>query len=89
MAGQSLVSAVRTVEPEYQVRSLHGYFLRPGDATAPTVYIVERLRDGGSFVDASRQRHSARREHLLDVGVFSDRPERHRAPGRDADRAAA
>jgi acyl-CoA thioesterase-2 len=50
VAGQSLVSAVRTVKPEFQVHSLHGYFLRPGDATAPTVYIVERLRDGGSFV---------------------------------------
>jgi acyl-CoA thioesterase-2 len=31
------------------VHSLHGYFLRPGDARAPTVYLVERLRDGGSF----------------------------------------
>jgi acyl-CoA thioesterase-2 len=50
VAGQSLVSAVRTVKPEFQVHSLHGYFLRPGDATAPAVYIVERLRDGGSFV---------------------------------------
>ncbi|MGV0851565.1 acyl-CoA thioesterase II [Mycolicibacterium phlei] len=50
VAGQSLVSAVRTVDPEFAVHSLHGYFLRPGDATAPTVYIVERLRDGGSFV---------------------------------------
>jgi acyl-CoA thioesterase-2 len=49
VAGQSLVSAVRTVEPRYQVHSLHGYFLRPGDAKAPTVYLVERLRDGGSF----------------------------------------
>jgi acyl-CoA thioesterase-2 len=50
VAGQSLVSAVRTVDPEFAVHSLHGYFLRPGDATAPTVYLVERLRDGGSFV---------------------------------------
>ncbi|MEM6108076.1 acyl-CoA thioesterase II [Mycobacterium sp. 050272] len=49
VAGQSLVSAVRTVEPRYQVHSLHGYFLRPGDALAPTVFIVERTRDGGSF----------------------------------------
>jgi acyl-CoA thioesterase II len=49
VAGQSLVSAVRTVDPKYQVHSLHGYFLRPGDAKAPTVFIVERLRDGGSF----------------------------------------
>jgi acyl-CoA thioesterase-2 len=49
VAGQSLVSAVRTVDPHYQVHSLHGYFLRPGDAQAPTVFLVERLRDGGSF----------------------------------------
>ncbi|WP_422747807.1 acyl-CoA thioesterase II [Mycobacterium sp. WMMD1722] len=50
VAGQSLVSAVRTVDPKFLVHSLHGYFLRPGDARAPSVYIVERLRDGGSFV---------------------------------------
>jgi acyl-CoA thioesterase II len=49
VAGQSLVSAVRTVEPGHLVHSLHGYFIRPGDANAPIVFIVERLRDGGSF----------------------------------------
>jgi acyl-CoA thioesterase II len=49
VAGQSLVSAVRTVDSRYQVHSLHGYFLRPGDAKSRTVFIVERLRDGGSF----------------------------------------
>jgi acyl-CoA thioesterase-2 len=49
VAGQSLVSAVRTVDPRFQVHSLHGYFLRPGDARAPSVYLVERIRDGGSF----------------------------------------
>jgi acyl-CoA thioesterase-2 len=49
VAGQSLVSAVRTVEAHYQVHSLHGYFLRPGDPVAPTVFLVERVRDGGSF----------------------------------------
>ena len=49
VAGQSLVSAGRTVEPEFLVPSLHGYFIRPGDAKAPTIFIVERLRDGGSF----------------------------------------
>jgi acyl-CoA thioesterase-2 len=49
VAGQSLVSAVRTVDPHYLVHSLHGYFLRPGDAKARTVFLVECLRDGGSF----------------------------------------
>lgn len=49
IAGQALVSAVRSVDPKYHVHSLHGYFLRPGDAMKPAVYLVERLRDGGSF----------------------------------------
>jgi acyl-CoA thioesterase-2 len=49
IAGQALVSAVRTVDPKYQVHSLHGYFLRPGDGTKPAVYIVDRPRDGSSF----------------------------------------
>ena len=49
VAGQTLVSAVRTVDPRFLVHSLHGYFLRPGDAKAPTIFIVERIRDGGSF----------------------------------------
>jgi acyl-CoA thioesterase-2 len=49
LAGQSLVSAVRTVHPRYLVHSLHGYFLRPGDTKAPTVFLVEPIRDGGSF----------------------------------------
>jgi acyl-CoA thioesterase-2 len=49
IAGQALLSAVRTVDPEYQVHSLHGYFLRPGDGTKPAVYLVDRPRDGSSF----------------------------------------
>lgn len=49
VAGQSLVSAVRTVDPRYMVHSLHGYFLRPGDAKERTVFLVERIRDGGSL----------------------------------------
>lgn len=49
VAGQSLVSAVRTVDETFIVHSLHGYFLRPGDPKIPTVFLVERLRDGGSF----------------------------------------
>ncbi|RFD25194.1 acyl-CoA thioesterase II [Mycobacterium uberis] len=49
VAGQSLVSAVRTVDERYRVHSLHSYFLLPGDAGAPTVFLVEHVRDGGSF----------------------------------------
>lgn len=47
--GQALAAALRTVEPERTVHSLHGYFLRPGDVKVPIVYDVDRIRDGKSF----------------------------------------
>lgn len=47
--GQSLSAATQTVEEARHVHSLHGYFLRPGDASMPVVYSVGRVRDGGSF----------------------------------------
>ena len=46
---QALVAAGRTVEPERRCHSLHAYFILPGDAAAPILYQVDRLRDGGSF----------------------------------------
>ena len=50
VAGQALMSATRTVDPEFHVHSLHGYFLRPGDPDIPAVFLVDRIRDGRSFV---------------------------------------
>jgi acyl-CoA thioesterase-2 len=47
--GQALMAAAATVDASRSVHSLHGYFLRPGDKTAPVVYDVERIRDGTSF----------------------------------------
>ncbi|PRB84513.1 acyl-CoA thioesterase II [Pseudomonas sp. MYb185] len=47
--GQALSAASQTVAPERKVHSVHGYFLRPGDASLPIVYQVESPRDGGSF----------------------------------------
>ncbi|MEV6525573.1 acyl-CoA thioesterase II [Longispora sp. NPDC051575] len=49
VAGQALVAAGRTMEPDRRVHSLHGYFVRPGDTTIPIVYSVENIRDGRSF----------------------------------------
>src|SRR5919204_4873565 len=49
VAGQALVAAGRTVEPDRAVHSLHAYFLRPGDPRIPIVYDVDRIRDGRSF----------------------------------------
>ncbi len=47
--GQCVSAASQTVDAERHVHSLHGYFLRPGDASLPVVYLVDRVRDGGSF----------------------------------------
>lgn len=46
--GQALVAASRTVEGRL-CHSMHGYFLRAGDPQASIDYVVERIRDGGSF----------------------------------------
>jgi acyl-CoA thioesterase-2 len=50
---QSLIAAGRTVEDlegsPRRIHSLHGYFLRPGDADHRIRFAVERLRDGHSF----------------------------------------
>jgi acyl-CoA thioesterase-2 len=46
---QSVIAAVRTVDPARVVHSLHGYFLRPGDASLPITFAVDRIHDGRSF----------------------------------------
>jgi len=48
VAAQALMAAGRTVTSG-RVHSLHSYFLRPGDSSAPTLYEVDRIRDGRSF----------------------------------------
>ncbi|MBO0900845.1 acyl-CoA thioesterase II [Cellulomonas sp. zg-ZUI199] len=58
---QALLAAGRTVPDGRLPHSLHGYFLRPGDDSAPIGFAVERLRDGRSF--------SARRTHALQGGA--------------------
>jgi acyl-CoA thioesterase II len=47
--GQALSAAQKTVDPARQAHSLHAYFLRAGDITAPIIYDVDRSRDGNSF----------------------------------------
>ncbi len=49
VAGQALVAAGRSVEPDRFVHSLHSYFIRAGDPSMPIVYEVDRVRDGRSF----------------------------------------
>jgi acyl-CoA thioesterase-2 len=47
--GQALMAATHTVEGDRVNHSLHGYFMRAGDATKPVLYRVERDMDGRSF----------------------------------------
>jgi len=49
VAAQALRAAGLSVDPGFLPHSLHGYFLRKGDTTAPTVFQVHRDRDGRSF----------------------------------------
>jgi acyl-CoA thioesterase-2 len=46
---QSLLAAMRTIEGDRPVHSMHGYFLRPGDVAEPITLAVDRIHDGRSF----------------------------------------
>lgn len=50
VAAQSLVAATRTVGSEFGVHSIHGYFVAGGDPEKKTTFLVDRIRDGRSFV---------------------------------------
>ncbi|MCU1594531.1 MAG: Choloyl-CoA hydrolase [Frankiales bacterium] len=49
VAAQALRAAGLTVPEGRAPHSLHGYFLRSGDAERPTIFRVDRDRDGRSF----------------------------------------
>ncbi|WP_347757098.1 acyl-CoA thioesterase domain-containing protein [Agrococcus sp. ProA11] len=46
---QAVVAAQRTVATDRDIHSVHGYFVRPGDAEQPITLSVERIHDGRSF----------------------------------------
>ncbi len=48
VVAQATRAAYATVEG-LQMHSLHGYFMRAGDAQRPVLYEIERIRDGRSF----------------------------------------
>ena len=49
VAAQALYAAGKTVPAGRLPHSLHGYFLRAGETWRPTLFRVDRDRDGGSF----------------------------------------
>ena len=58
---QSIVAAERTIPEGRSVHSMHGYFLRPGDASNGITFSVDRIHDGRSF--------STRRTQAFQDGV--------------------
>jgi acyl-CoA thioesterase-2 len=49
IVAQGLMAASHSVPEEFAVHSLHAYFIRRGDASAPIRFEVDRIRDGRSF----------------------------------------
>lgn len=88
VAAQALVAAGRTVTADRHVHSLHAYFMRPGDATIPIVYDVDRLRDGRSFTTRrvrARQRGKAiftleASFHVIEADGLTHQPDPPAAP---------
>ena len=58
---QTLIAAERTLPEDRSVHSMHGYFLRPGDASQGITIAVDRIHDGRSF--------STRRSQAYQNGV--------------------
>ncbi len=47
--GQALHAAYQTVPEDRLAHSMHAYFILAGDIETPITYIVDTIRDGGSF----------------------------------------
>lgn len=58
---QALLASERTLPEDRAVHSMHGYFLRPGDASQGITIAVDRIHDGRSF--------STRRAQAFQNGV--------------------
>ena len=67
---QSLVAAIRTVPADRPVHSMHGYFLRPGDAEQPITFSVDRIHDGRSFATRRTQAYQDGKPILSMIASF-------------------
>lgn len=83
--GQSVAAALKTIPADRHLHSMHAYFLRPGKPVQPIIYIVDPIRDGGSFntrrvvayqsgeaifnTSLSFHKRQAGPEHELDMGL--------------------
>ncbi len=72
---QSLLAAMRTLEDDRPVHSMHAYFLRPGDVAEPITLAVDRIHDGRSFSTRRTQAYQAGAPILSMIASFQTRDE--------------
>lgn len=56
---QAIIAADRTTPHDRTPHSMHGYFLRPGDASQGITFAVDRIHDGRSFSTRRTQAYQA------------------------------
>jgi acyl-CoA thioesterase-2 len=69
---QSLVAAQRTIGEGRAAHSMHGYFLRPGNADLPITFSVDRIHDGRSFSTRRTQAYQEGLPILSMIASFQD-----------------
>jgi acyl-CoA thioesterase-2 len=69
---QSLIAASRTTASDRFVHSMHGYFLRPGNAELPITFSVDRIHDGRSFSTRRTQAYQEGLPILSMIASFQD-----------------
>lgn len=69
---QSLIAAQRTIAADRIVHSMHGYFLRPGDADQSITFSVDRIHDGRSFSTRRTQAYQNGLPILSMIASFQD-----------------
>jgi acyl-CoA thioesterase II len=67
---QSLTAAIRTIDEDRVVHSMHAYFLRPGDVSLPITFSVDRVHDGRSFSTRRTQAYQAGAPILSMIASF-------------------
>lgn len=72
---QSIVAASRTLPDVRAAHSMHGYFLRPGDASGGLTFSVDRIHDGRSFSTRRVQAYQAGVPIFSMIASFQDEDE--------------
>jgi acyl-CoA thioesterase-2 len=72
LVAQALMAAGLTVDAGRPVNSIHAYFLKAGQATAPISFTVETLRDSGTFSTRRVVAHQFERSLLSFEASFHD-----------------